>query len=47
MESKTTAQDHIQGVGAIVTNLQALETVVRLILAAVHNQRLKLPGLGD
>ena len=42
-----TQQDHIQGVGAIVTNLQSLETVIRIFLARVHDQRWKMPGPVD
>jgi hypothetical protein len=47
MTDKMSEQDHIQGVGAIITNFLALETVIRLFLANLHGQKPKLPGPGD
>jgi hypothetical protein len=47
MNGKMTQQDHIKGVGAIVTNLQSLETVIRIFLAKVQGQSWKIPCLGD
>jgi hypothetical protein len=34
-------------VGAIVTNLQALETVLRYFLAKLHNEVVEFPKVGD
>jgi hypothetical protein len=43
MESK----DHINGVGSIVTNLQALESVLRAFLLERYGQRWQFPKVGD
>jgi hypothetical protein len=37
-ESNRGAEDHPQWVGAIVTNLQALETVLRYFLAKMNGE---------
>ena len=42
-----TAEDHTKGVGAIVTNLQALETVLRYFLAKMNNEVIEFPKVGD
>lgn len=47
MSSKMTAQDHIQGVGAVITNLLGLETVVRIFMAHSYKQILSLPDPVD
>jgi hypothetical protein len=47
MTGKMSEQDHIQGVGAIITNFLALETVIRLFLANLHGQKPRLPAAGD
>jgi hypothetical protein len=47
MTSKMTAQDHIVQVGSIITNLQGLETVIRIFLARVNNQTPRMPGPTD
>jgi hypothetical protein len=39
--------DHIAGVGAIVTNLQALETSLRFFLGRRYDQHLEFPKPGD
>jgi hypothetical protein len=39
--------DHIAGVGSIVTNLQALETALRFFLGRHYDQHLKFPKLGE
>jgi len=40
-------EDHTQGVGNIVTNLQALETVVRYFLIKATHQAAEFPKPGD
>jgi hypothetical protein len=40
-------KDHTHQVGCIVTNLQALETVLRRYLMAVHGQQMQFPNVGD
>jgi hypothetical protein len=40
-------EDHTQWVGAIVTNLQALETVLRYFLAKLRNEIVEFPKVGD
>jgi hypothetical protein len=40
-------EEHTQGVGAIVTNLQALETVLRYFLAKMNNEDIQFPKVGD
>jgi hypothetical protein len=42
-----TQEEHARHVGAIVTNLQSLETVVRIFLAAVDGQSWGLPKAGE
>jgi hypothetical protein len=39
--------DHIAGVGAIVTNLQGLETALRFFLGRHYDQHLRFPQYGD
>jgi hypothetical protein len=39
--------DHVAGVGAIVTNLQALETSLRFFLGRRYNQDLEFPKPAD
>jgi hypothetical protein len=39
--------DHVVGVGAIVTNLQALETSLRFFLGRRYDQDLEFPKPGD
>jgi len=39
--------DHVVGVGAIVTNLQALETSLRFFLGRRYDQYLEFPKPGD
>jgi hypothetical protein len=41
------AEDHTQWVGAIVTNLQALETVLRFFLAKLKKEEVAFPKAGD
>jgi hypothetical protein len=41
------AKDHTQWVGAIVTNLQALETVLRYFLLRLYKEELQFPEIGD
>ena len=41
------AEEHTQWVGAIVTNLQALETVLRYFLAKMRNEAVEFPKVGD
>ncbi len=41
------AEEHTQGVGAIITNLAALETVLRYFLARVKNEKIEFPQSGD
>lgn len=41
------AEEHTQGVGAIITNLQALETVLRYFLARRYEQDIQFPKVGD
>jgi hypothetical protein len=40
-------EEHTQWVGAIVTNLQALETVLRYFLATLRNEVVEFPKPGD
>ncbi len=40
-------EEHTQGVGAIVTNLQALETVLRIFLLKATDQNAEFPKLGS
>ena len=40
-------EEHTQWVGAIVTNVQALETVLRYFLAKLHNEVVEVPKVGD
>jgi hypothetical protein len=40
-------EDHTQWVGAIVTNLLALETVLRFFLAKLKKEEVAFPKLGD
>jgi hypothetical protein len=40
-------EEHTQWVGAIVTNLQALETVLRYFLAKLRNEVVEFPKAGD
>jgi hypothetical protein len=46
-EVQLKAEDHTQWVGAIVTNLQALETVLRYFLLRVRKQDPQFPQVGD
>ena len=46
-EVQLKAEEHTQGVGAIVTNLQALETVLRYFLLRRHKQEVQFPRIGD
>jgi hypothetical protein len=46
-ESYVIAEDHTKGVGAIVTNQQALETVLRYFLAKMNNEDIQFPKVGD
>jgi hypothetical protein len=39
--------EHVTGVGAIVTNLQTLETSLRIFLVRRYDQDLEFPRLGD
>jgi hypothetical protein len=41
------AEDHTQWVDAIVTNLQALEAVLRYFLAKMNNEEIEFPRVGD
>ena len=41
------AEEHTQWVGAIVTNLQALETVLRYFLLRLRKQDPQFPKVGD
>ncbi len=41
------AKEHTQGVGGIVTNLQALETVLRYFLLRLRKQDVQFPEFGD
>jgi hypothetical protein len=41
------AKEHTQWVGAIITNLQALETVLRYFLLRLHGEELEFPTPGD
>lgn len=41
------AEEHTQGVGAIITNLQALETVLRYFLLRLRKQEDQFPKPGD
>jgi hypothetical protein len=40
-------KDHTHQVGCIVTNLQALETVLRRFLLSLYNQQLEFPKPDD
>ena len=40
------AEDHTKGVGAIVTNLQPIETVLRYFLAKMNNEVIEFPKVG-
>jgi hypothetical protein len=40
-------EEYTQGVGGIVTNLQALETVLRYFLAKLYNEVVEFPKVGD
>jgi hypothetical protein len=40
-------KDHTHQVGCIVTNLQALETVLRYFLLRLHKQEVQFPKVGD
>jgi hypothetical protein len=40
-------EEHTQWVGAIVTNLQALETVLRFFLVKLRNEIVEFPKVGD
>ena len=42
-----TGKTHTHQIGCIVTNLQALETVRRRYLMAVHGQQMQSPNVGD
>jgi hypothetical protein len=46
-EAHVKAEEHTQGVGAIVTNLQALETVLRYFLAKLNKEDVQFPKVGD
>jgi hypothetical protein len=46
-EASLKAEEHTQGVGGVVTNLQALETVLRYFLAKLHNEVVEFPKAGD
>jgi hypothetical protein len=39
--------EHTQLVGGVVTNLQALETVLRYFLLRLHAQEMQFPKIGD
>lgn len=41
------AEEHTQGVGAVITNLQALETVIRYFLARRYGQDIQFPKVGE
>jgi len=47
MAEKMSEREHVDGVGAVVTNLQSLETVIRIFLAKLNNQSFSLPSPGD
>jgi hypothetical protein len=40
-------KDHTHLVGCIVTNLQALETILRYFLLRLHGQQVQFPKVGD
>jgi hypothetical protein len=46
-EDRLKAEDHTQWVGAIVTNLQALETCLRYFLVRLRKQDPQFPKVGD
>jgi hypothetical protein len=46
-EARLKAEEHTQGVGAIVTNLQALETVLRYFLLCRNGEEAQFPKVGD
>lgn len=41
------ATEHTQGIGGIVTNLLALETVLRYFLLKLNGEEVQLPTVGD
>lgn len=41
------AEEHTQGIGTILTNLAALETVLRYFMARVKNEKPEFPKSGD
>ena len=41
------ATEHTQGIGGIVTNLLALETVLRYFLLKLNGEEVRLPTVGD
>jgi hypothetical protein len=47
VEVRLKVEDHTQWVGAIVTNLAALETVLRYFLAKLRNEVIEFPKVGD
>src|SRR5665213_103137 len=47
MADKMTAQDHVVAVGSIITNLQGLETVIRIFLARTKDQKWRFPSSSD
>jgi hypothetical protein len=46
-EAHLEAKEHTEGVGTIVTNLQALETVLRYFLLRLHGEEVSFPKVGD
>jgi hypothetical protein len=46
-EDKLKVEEHTQGVGAIITNLAALETVLRYFMSRVKNEKPEFPKAGD
>jgi hypothetical protein len=46
-EDELKPEEHTQGVGAILTNLAALETVLRYFMARVKNEKPDFPKAGD
>jgi hypothetical protein len=47
LEPPMKVEDYTQGVGNIVTNLQALETIVRYFLIRANNQDIEFPKPGE
>jgi hypothetical protein len=41
------ATEHTQGIGGVVTNLLALETVLRYFLLKLHGEEVQFPTVGD